>query len=86
MRAQTTCTCKGYRFPHRATSGKCVDDGGGAFCGACGDPCRVTTVDFGIGDYEYCGARGVHRDLREVSACCEAEVFEDASLTEPLTH
>lgn len=31
------------------------------------------TVDEGIGDYEYGGARGRHVDLVAVSPCCEED-------------
>lgn len=41
-------------------------------CDACGDPCEVVTADFGRGPYEYWGFRGVDRDIRTVSRCCEA--------------
>lgn len=80
-RAQMTCTCSGYKFPHRATSGKCLDDGNGMFCGACGQPCESTTVDFGYGGYEFWGRTGNHRDVQTVSACCEAAIYADAGLT-----
>jgi hypothetical protein len=45
-------------------------------CEACGQPCRVTTVDYGIGTYEYWGAPGFDVQLCDVSDCCEADVAE----------
>lgn len=45
-------------------------------CEACGQPCQPIVVDFGIGAYEYWGARGNHRDEHEVSNCCEAELLD----------
>lgn len=79
-RSKAVCTCSAYAFPHRATSGGCLDDGSGCFCGDCGKPAEAVQRDFGIGGYEYCGATGVHRDLRAVSRCCEAVLFADAGL------
>lgn len=43
------------------------------WCVACGEPCEVEEVDFGIGAYEYWGAPGFHTDIHPVSACCEAD-------------
>jgi hypothetical protein len=37
----------------------------------------VIEVDFGIGSYEYWGAKGVDIDLQEVSDCCEADWTEE---------
>ena len=45
-------------------------------CDACGESCTATMIDFGIGAYEFWGARGVHHDYSPVSPCCEAEVVE----------
>jgi hypothetical protein len=80
MREQTNCTCKGYSFIHRSGGGKCLGKEGGPFCGSCGEPASPKSMDFGIGHYEYCGATGVHSDVQVVSSCCEADLFEDASL------
>ncbi len=74
------CTCKGYAFPHRPKSGKCLDDGIGPFCGECGHPCETVERDYGYGAYEFWGATGCHSNVQTVSACCEADVFRDASL------
>ncbi len=79
-RVQETCSCAAYRFPHRAGSGTCRGDQPGPFCGSCGEPCDVTSVDFGIGAYEYWGSKGVDRNVQTVSDCCEATVFKDAAL------
>jgi hypothetical protein len=84
MRAQLTCTCKGYPFIHRLGGGRCLDDGSGQFCGECGEPCEVTDVNFGIGPYEFHGRAGNDRNVRTVSACCEAPIYTDASLSHEL--
>lgn len=49
-------------------------------CKACEKECAVTTIDVGIGSYEYWGAPGYDSQLCQVSLCCEAdyEVKEDA--------
>lgn len=48
-------------------------------CFECGKPGSAHIEDFGIGPYEYWGAKGVHHDYQPVSDCCEAEVdgFEE---------
>lgn len=45
------------------------DYGRHAYCRFCGCDVIVGQSDFGIGLTEYWGARGVHRDMRDV--CCE---------------
>lgn len=85
-RIRPTCTCKAYPFPHRSGSGKCYGDDAGPFCGSCGEPCRPTDVDFGIGSYEYWGFKGVDTNVQTVSDCCEASLFSDASLTKEYCH
>lgn len=45
-------------------------------CDCCGHLAEETTVDMGIGAYEFWGARGVHHDYQTVSRCCEAEIVE----------
>ena len=47
------------------------------WCCACKQECLVIEVDFGIGSYEYWGAKGVDIDLQEVSDCCEADWTEE---------
>jgi len=54
-----------------------------AYCGDCGKLCAVITVDYGIGSYEYWGAKGYDSHPADVSKCCEADPFEDEELTEP---
>jgi hypothetical protein len=72
------CRCNAYKFPHRLGSGKCSNTSTyGPFCSACGNSCTPIMVDFGIGYYEYWGATGVHRDIQEVSDCCESGVVTD---------
>jgi hypothetical protein len=50
-------------------------------CSDCRGECRVVTVDFGVGFYEYGGAIGFDRRMERVSGCCEAPVLD--GLTEP---
>lgn len=71
---QETCRCPAYPFPHRHGGGKC--SGAQEICMGCGDACREVREDFGIGPYEYAGARGVHHDYHWVSDCCEADVYK----------
>lgn len=39
-------------------------------CGECGKECDSLVVDYGIGPYEFWGARGWHTDKQLVSSCC----------------
>jgi len=57
-----------YPEPDRHVTGRCR---------ACGEPCTSVTVDYGIGAYEYHGARGYDSRPAEVSPCCEDVVVED---------
>lgn len=78
MKQHYTCHCSSYRFPHRMGGGKCkVSHWDDKLCSGCGQPACEIEVDYGIGDYEYWGARGVHRDVRRVTDCCEAELIEN---------
>jgi hypothetical protein len=77
------CTCKAYSFPHRAKSGRCYAAQPGPYCGECGQPCDAKREDFGHGVTEFWGHVSNHRDVHTVSCCCEAEVFSNASLTNP---
>ncbi len=83
---QPTCDCRAYHFRHRLGGGACFGKHHGPFCGKCGEPAEPERADFGIGHYEAWGRSGIHRDEAIVSRCCEAELFEDASLTEPYHH
>lgn len=85
-RTQDTCTCKSYGFPHRLASGKCHGAQSGPFCGDCGESAEPKSVDFGYGVTEYWGSVSTHRDVQIVSTCCEADLFEDASLTVNYEH
>lgn len=80
-RKAETCTCKAYGFIHRKGGGKCLGKHHGPFCGACGEPADPKQEDFGYGVTEFWGRVSNHRDVRTVSRCCEAELYEDASLT-----
>lgn len=46
-------------------------------CSECGERCESGPVDVGIGPYEYWGYKSVHRDVRELSPCCEAEIVDE---------
>lgn len=85
-RTQETCTCKAYHFPHRSKSGHCHAKRHGPYCGECGEPAEPIRADFGYGALEAWGQRFTHTDVRTVSRCCEADLFDDASLTEPYPH
>ena len=47
------------------------------YCACCLKECNVTTIDEGIGQYEYWGACGVDIRLVDVSDCCEAELLDE---------
>ena len=70
------CCCSAYKFPHRAGGGKCHGPGK-LLCSACGEVAEGTSVDFGIGAYEYWGSKGVDRNVQWVSRCCEAALLEN---------
>lgn len=46
-------------------------------CKACGEPCNVVLIDFGIGSYEFWGAQGTDIQIEAVSDCCEDTVVDD---------
>ena len=47
-------------------------------CADCKEECKVVLEDFGIGPYEYWGAKGTHHDYQAVSDCCECgEVLDE---------
>ena len=41
-------------------------------CDSCGRECELAMVDFGIGPYEFWGAKGCHVDKAGASVCCES--------------
>lgn len=86
MRAQ--CYCAAYPFPHRASGGKCRADADEPqqLCAACRLPCQPITADFGIGAYEYWGCRGVHRDVRTVSDCCDDGLIDNTASGDGMSH
>lgn len=47
-----------------------ADKDGEYFCSDCSEETFPKKVDFGIGPYEFWGARGFHKDIRTVSDCC----------------
>lgn len=46
------------------------------WCDACGLPCWGEWQDFGIGPYEFWGAKGWDEQWCEVSDCCEADILD----------
>ena len=70
------CNCPAYPFPHRPGGGKCqAPKEGQLVCEDCHGACEGTYVDFGIGTYEFWGAKGVDRQVAWASECCEATVL-----------
>ena len=70
------CNCTAYPFPHRPGGGKCqASKDAHLMCEDCRGSCEGTYVDFGIGSYEFWGAKEVDRQVHWVSECCEATVF-----------
>lgn len=53
------------------------------YCNECKQECKGKWVDFGIGSYEFWGARGIDTRMAFVSECCEADVFEDEECKVP---
>lgn len=51
------------------------------YCGACKEPCEGQFLDFGIGPYEFWGAKSCDIDIHWVSECCEADIYEDKECT-----
>ena len=51
-------------------------------CSDCKQSADFKLEDFGIGAYEYWGARGTHHDYQWVSTCCEAPDDGDLHLEE----
>ena len=45
---------------------------GTGICEACGKEANFKIEDFGIGAYEFWGAKGTHHDYQWISECCEA--------------
>jgi hypothetical protein len=74
---QHVCHCSSYRFPHRMGGGDCKAWHDDVLCEACGQPAELTTVDYGIGAYEFWGIPGVHRDVHTVTVCCEAGTVDN---------
>lgn len=54
------------------------------YCGECRKECDTIKLDYGIGAYEYWGARETHSNIQTVSSCCEADLFADEELEEPV--
>lgn len=44
-------------------------------CAECRQPCRDVKRDFGIGAYEYWGARAVDTNIQTVSHCCDGDLL-----------
>ena len=45
-------------------------------CTECGEECNTIIIDYGIGSYEYWGAKGVDIQIEAVSDCCEAPTVD----------
>ena len=56
----------------------------GPFCGSCGEPCEGGWIDFGLGPFEFWGAKGYDSHVEWVSTCCESGVFTSADLSSEL--
>lgn len=52
------------------------------YCGECRKECDFVGKDFGIGAYEFWGARGVDTNIQTVSVCCEGEIYADPECEE----
>ena len=52
--------------------GKCECGRNDDLCASCHLPANGSFHDFGIGAYEYWGAKGVDTNVQYVSNCCEA--------------
>ena len=52
------------------------DDHPKGYCAGCHEYVTGTYIDYGIGEYEYWGYKGVHVDLELVSPCCEEELLD----------
>lgn len=48
-------------------------------CENCNREAEIIQCDFGIGPYEYHGAKCNHKDIQPATACCQAEAFEGRS-------
>jgi len=51
------------------------DDPGIQFCLGCGEEVRIVKKDFGIGPYEFWGARGVDHDYHWVCSKCDGDNY-----------
>jgi|WetSurSiteA1Bulk_404760.scaffolds.fasta_scaffold152585_1 hypothetical protein len=49
---------------------------GRAICTECGIEVDVMLEDFGIGPYEFWGAKGTHKDIRPICSIC-GEIIEN---------
>jgi hypothetical protein len=56
---------------------------GKGVCSECKQPAEFSLEDFGIGAYEFWGARGTHHDWQWVSECCEASPDGEVEVPEP---
>lgn len=53
-----------------------TDTGHYGYCPQCECNVRTARKDFGIGSYEYWGARGRHVDMRDVCPNCDGDVCD----------
>lgn len=54
-------------------------------CSECRKPCNAVERDFGIGGYEFWGARGCDVNLQTVSDCCDGDPLTPEEYAEMLT-
>jgi len=54
------------------------------YCGECARQCNAVERDFGIGGYEFWGARGNDVRMVTVSDCCDGDIFADPELEEAI--
>jgi hypothetical protein len=46
-----------------------------AICKSCRSVCRIVSVDFGAGPYEFGSERSAHSDVRRVTSCCRSDGY-----------
>lgn len=54
------------------------------YCGECARECNPVERDFGIGGYEFWGARSVDTRIETVSDCCDGDIYADPALEEQI--
>jgi hypothetical protein len=54
------------------------------YCSECRKECQAVERDFGIGGYEFWGARGNDTNIQTVSECCDGDLYADPELEEQI--